>query len=222
MNQQVTATGLTVSAEAPSSLLISNTSATEGFGASVVCQNDTAGAAELEYFVPVTYADACASWYQLTTDGAIDVGESGALNTESNRVTDGGPAANFTGLSTIYTSSTSVFHETVWLKAEGENSVNVAATAAWDGDTPTAAIAGALHVVFVVDGAVAATIDMTTPAGQNNVTLATLTNASGAKQVDIYYFLSGNDADCKNSNITADATISIKLTFAEAVTGGEG
>ena len=71
-------------------------------------------------------------------------------------------------------------------------------------------------VVFVVGGKVVSTIDMGSTLTTDS--LATLTANAAGTQIEIYYFLSGNDTDCKNANISADAKMSIKITFnAESV-----
>ena len=217
MNETVTATGMSVTASAPTSLLISNTSATSGFGSTVALKNDVTDAAT--EFVPVAYSGKCASWYKLTDAAMATVNEAGKM-VGVTAVADGEADTNFTntkiGEAAVYESAaTYVYHDKIWLKVEGENvSKSVKVKAEYATGTTTEAIKGAMHIVFVVDGEIAATIDMsnaTTPAA-----IATLTANADGKLVDVYYFLSGNDDDCKNSNIKADALMSVNLTFSTA------
>ena len=217
MNTEVTATGMSVTAQAPTSLLISNTSATEDFGSTVALANDVT--TPDEKFVPVAYAGVCASFYKLTADAMKKVNENGRIVGFTEKA-DGDTASNFSGaeISTgvpAYTDGgKSVYHDQVWLKVEGQKNQTVTATVKYTG-SPSAEIKAAMHVVFVIDGAVAATCDMggDSGSGVTTATLATLTANAAGKSVDIYYFLSGNDTDCKNSNITADATLNIDITF---------
>ena len=218
MNTEVTATGMSVTAQAPTSLLISNTSATAGFGSSVALANDVTTPDSA--FVPVAYAGACTGFYKLTSAAMAKVNENGrVVAADFSEVADGSAALSFTnaeissGVAAYADGGKSVYHDTVWLKVEGEKNQVVTATVAYTG-TPSEVIKGAMHVVFVIGGAVAAECDM----GGNPVTtstLATLTanDEDGGTQVDIYYFLSGNDTDCKNVNITQNTTLSIDITF---------
>lgn len=217
MNTEVTATGMSVTAQAPTSLLISNTSASAGFGSSVTLANDVATPDSA--FVPVAYAGACTGFYKLTTDAMKTVNENGAVAV-ALQVADGSAASAFTGkevdtdVAAYADGGKSVYHDTVWLKVEGEKNQVVTATAAYTG-SPSENIKAAMHVVFVIGGAVVATCDMggDSGSGVTTSTLATLTANAAATQVEIYYFLSGNDTDCKNSNITTDTTLNIDITF---------
>ncbi|MGI6716577.1 MAG: hypothetical protein ACOX3X_05195 [Eubacteriales bacterium] len=223
MNTQVTATGMSVTAKAPTSLLISKTSATEGFGSTVALTNLTPEPAD--YFVPVAYAGKAESWYKLNELGMADINQLGRPTTFT-MVTDGADSSEFNnahvgGQSVYEPAPKHVFHSTVWLKVDGELSKNVKASVEYIDDTTAEKIKDAMHVVFVVGGSVVATVDMggTLTTGE----LATLAANADGTQVDIYYFLSGNDPDCMNQNMTQDATMSITITFtAYDVTSGEG
>lgn len=224
MNTTVTATGMQVKVKAPTSLLISNTNATEGFGSTVALTNDTASAAT--EFAPVAYSGEAESWYKLTAEAMANIDQDGRA-VGFTEVQDGQPVDSFTDAKVdtkdVYEDgSKHVFHDTVWLKVEGENDQKVTATLKYI-TPPADEIKSAMHVVFVVGSEVKATVDM----GEETLTtdeLASLTANAAATQIDIYYFLSGNDDDCKNTNISEDATMSIDITFnASGVTsGGEG
>lgn len=221
MNTTVTATGMQVTANAPTSLLISTTNATTDFGSTVALENDTEDAATM--FSPVAYAGIAASWYQLTAKGMADIDENGRAN-NFTEVSDGAETSAFIsekiGTDAVYTgANTMVYHDQIWLKVEGENSQTVTATAAYvSNPTVTDKIKDAMHVVFVINGAVVDTINMGgTDQKLTTKTLTTLTaNAENGTLVDIYYFLSGNDTDCMNKNIAQDDTMSIDLTFTAA------
>lgn len=217
MNTEVTATGMSVTAQAPTSLLISNTNASTGFGSSVTLANDVATPDAA--FVPVAYAGACTGFYKLTSEAMKKVNENGRV-ADFSEVADGSAASAFTSAeiatdtAAYADGSKSVYHDQVWLKVEGEKNQVVTATAQYT-NSPSETIKAAMHVVFVINGAVVATCDMggDSGSGVTTSTLATLTANAAATQVDIYYFLSGNDTDCKNSNITADALLNIDITF---------
>lgn len=233
MNTTVTATGMQVTVKAPTSLLISNTSATAGFGSTVNLSNDIKDASST--FAPVAYADVPSvgtytddkttsdSWYKLTSDAMAFVNEQGrVVITGFDELDDGSPADSFTSekfgegedAKNIYEAAgTHIFHDQVWLKIEGEESKDITATLAYTSE-PSDTIKNAMHVVFVIDGAIKATVDMGTPGSLTTGVLASLiANEPEGTLVDIYYFLSGNDPDCKNMNISADATMSIDITF---------
>lgn len=214
MNSTVNATGMQIACSAPTSLLISTVSATSTFRSSASLENDvTTPDAK---FSPVAYAGACASFYKITDAAMAHITEDGRGDSGFTEIADGQAADKFTTAKVDSTEaayadgSKSVFHDTVWLKVEGKDDKAVICTVAY-ANAPATDIKDAMHVVFVVDGAVKSTIDM----GGTKVTssLATLTANAAGTQVDIYYFLSGNDTDCKNSNISQDDTLSITLTF---------
>ena len=218
MNTEVTATGMSVTAQAPTSLLISNTSATTGFGSSVTLENSNTSAPST--FVPVAYDTVGAKFYALSDKAMSKVNQAGrVISNNFTEVSDGSAASAFTSAAIdaagdAYVESLCFYHDQIWLKVEGQKNQTVTATAKYT-NSPTSAIKGAMHVVFVIGGSVVATCDMggDTGTGVTTSTLATLTANDDATLVDIYYFLSGNDTDCKNSNITADATLNIDITF---------
>ena len=215
MNTTVTATGMSVTAEAPTSLLISKTSATAGFGSTVALTNANNEAPTT--FSPVSYAGVCTKWYGLTADAKALVNENGVMQGVT-AVTDGANEESFSDLKInsdkpVYEISKAFYHATVWLKVDGKENKDVKATLAYETGTTSDSIKNAMHVVFVVGGKVVSTIDMGDNSALITANLATLTANADGTQIDIYYFLSGNDIDCKNANISADATMSIKITF---------
>ena len=136
----------------------------------------------------------------------------GAAATEFAATFDHDNNAQTAAVAVYETASTHVYHDIIWLKLEGDQTETkqVTVSAAYTAQ-PTDAIKNAMHIVFVVSGNVVGTIDMGTT---STPVITTLTpNAESGTQVDIYYFLSGNDTDCKNVNITADATMSVDLSF---------
>ena len=220
MNTTVTATGMSVTAEAPTSLLISTTSATTGFGSTVTLENANTDAPEK--FSPVSYAGVCAKWYGLTSDAMALVDENGVMQGVT-AVTDGAAESEFTDSKTtdnklVYSVSNAFYHDIVWLKVDGKDKKAVKATLAYEDGTTANTIKNAMHVVFVVGGKVVSTIDMGNNDALTTGKLADLEANAAGTQIDIYYFLSGTDTDCKNANISADSTMSIKITFnAESV-----
>ena len=214
MNTTVTATGMSISASAPTSLLISTISATSTFRSSAVLANDvTTPDAK---FAPVAYAGACESFYKISDDAMAHINEAGRTDGGFTEIADGQPATSFTNAKVDSTKdvyvdgSKSVFHDTVWLKVEGKDNKDVICTVAY-ANAPATNIKDAMHVVFVVGGVVKSTIDM--GGTKETTSLATLTANADGTPIDIYYFLSGNDTDCKNSSISQDDTLSITLTF---------
>ena len=222
MNTTVTATGMSVTAEAPTSLLISTKSATDGFGSTATLENSNDSASAK--FSPVSYSGVCNKWFGLTSEAMTLVNEKGKLQGVT-AVDDGSAETAFTSLKfntdkAVYKESHDFYHDTVWLKVDGKENKDVKATLAYETDTTANTIKNAMHVVFVVGGNVVSTIDMGgEDAALTTVNLATLTANAAGTQIEIYYFLSGNDDDCKNANISADATMSIKITF-DAVSVG--
>ena len=205
MNKSVTATGMSVTADAPESLLISATSATTGFGSTVALSSDTTVATQI---VPSTdtHTGATYTFYKLTDLAMKSVNEAGALT---------GAAGTADVTDNDYYDETVVdyFKDSVWLKLEGATGTkSLKVSVAYVSD-PGQTVKTAMHILFVnpTDGAIVLDYDMTN-AGTAQA-LTTLTSGEAATAYDVYYFLDGADAECKNTNLTADTTMSIKLTF---------
>ena len=205
MNTSVTATGMSVTATAPTSLLISTTSATAGFGSTVALSSDTSVAGSV---VPVTdtHSGTTYTFYKLTSAAQATVNENGALT---------GAAASAEVTENDYYTATSVdyFKDSVWLKLEGATGTKqLKVSAAYTAD-PDQLVKTAMHILFVnpADGTIALDYDMTNESTASN--LAILTAGAAATAYDIYYFLDGADAECKNVNLTANTAMSVTLTF---------
>ena len=215
MNTQVTATDINVTADAPESLMISTTSASTGFGATVALSNANA----ITQIAPVTpyqkdkttlnVVDGVQKFFKLTDAATPGVNENGALGGES--------AGADVAENTYYTDATTsdVFNDKVWIKLEGtttQKQLKVAAT--WTTE-PSEAIKGAFHVLFTdKDGNKLLDLDMTNAGTATDLTQ--ITGGASATEINIYVYLYGGDEDCKNADITADAVASIKLTFTYA------
>ncbi len=232
MNNSVTATGMSVTATAPSSLLISTTSATAGFGSTVTLENFNRSAPSAG-FSPAAYAiadDATSgakpsAWYELTSAGAALVNETGAFNNSINKIDDGSESSAFsqaetsaTGGTAMYQPSNSYYTDTVWLKMEGDEDKDIKATVTVDSSVASEGIVDAMHVLFVVSDEVVADLDLGSATNGSLETTEKIVSLAknatgGGTQVDIYYYLSGNDTDCKNSVLPADKTLSVTITF---------
>ena len=216
MNSTVSATGMNVTVSAPTSLLISKTNATEGFGATVALDSNLAADAVI---TASSYADYATTWYKLTDKAMKKVNENGRI-ADFSEVADGSTAASFTnakiGTDNVYVATTAdYFYDEIWLKLEGDETPDakfVSVSAAYSTQTD-AAIKNAMHIIFVVGNAVVGTIDMGDAEPKASDIVELTPNASEGTLVKVYYFLSGNDTDCKNVNIKADTELSVDLTF---------
>ena len=223
MNTQVTATNISLTAKAPSSLTISTTSATQDFGSTVTLTN--VNTINPEGVSPVTpyakdgallYANRTQSFYKLTAEGAASVNENGALTGAASN------AAVAPGTYYADATNTDVFYDTLWIKYDGAAGaqVQLQVAATWT-NVPADAIKGAFHILFTDEtGALLLDLDMTVM--ENNATDATNTfvdlgdlelTSGAAKQINVYFYLYGTDEHCKNTNIKAAVTAGVTLTF---------
>lgn len=214
MNTQVTATGMSVTASAPKSLLIS-TSESTGFGNTVALASDTSVA---DTIVPSHY-NTKMLFAKLNGSGTALVDQAGATtgaaDTEMNAFIDGSDATFPTGQTYIEQTQVDYFKDDIYLKYEGESGdASITLSVAY-ANTPTDAVKTAMHVV-VVDAAGAKVLDYDMSEAGTAKSLATLTANAAATKYTVYYFLDGEDAECKNSNITTNNTIDVTLTFAIA------
>ena len=231
MNTTVTATGMEATAAAPSSLLISVTSDTSNFGSTVALQNEKniANSIKPTYFNKDTATENpkwAYNFYKLTDSASASVDENGNLTGDH-------ASAPFSNPATYTKTEEDHFQDEVWLKLEGksvEAGKNYVLTfKAIYTDEPSETIKNAMHILIVnkKDGNIVCDYDMSS--SKTQVKLYVDANATGAKEnftikasngstldvknLAIYYFLSGNDRDCKNTNISSDTQLSVTLTF---------
>lgn len=213
MNTQVTATDMVLTADAPESLLISNTSATTGYGATVRLESDPAVADVIEPITPFkndgTYQQ---QFYKLTPAGKQLVGLDGQI--------PGNPdvTSNSYELSSTVDGKNNYFHDQIWLKLESSDTKTITVTAAKVSGT-SEKIQDAFHVLIVLSetNTVLADIDMGESEGvETPVTLTGFSlngQATEGTALDVYFYLEGRDGDCTNANIRADADMNVTLTF---------
>lgn len=218
MNNSVTATGLTVTASAPTSLMISVTNATTGFSSVVSLSNDNP---DVSNVLPVTpykqdgstlnVVSGAQKFFKLTPEAAATVNESGAVSSEI--------AAAPVEAGTYYTDATTsdVFADKLWIKLEGAGTANenvqkqlqVAAT--WVQE-PSESIKTAIHILFTdKDGNKLLDMDMSNPAAANLCKIQSA--AAEGTQINVYAYIYGNDSECRNANISTAIAANITLTF---------
>ena len=213
MNTSVTATGMSVKAQAPTSLLISKTSAAEGFASTVELSSDTTVADKIvpsHYNTKMLFAKLTDAGMKLVDQSGADTGDAAIEMAEFIA----GDATTFpTGQTYIASTVEDYYSDVVWIKYEGETgTANITLQVDYTA-SGTDKINEAMHVVLVAaDGTVALDYDMSEAGSAKE--LVTLTANAAATQYTVYYFLDGEDAQCKNSNILADNTLSVTLTFA--------
>ncbi|MCQ2801676.1 MAG: hypothetical protein MJ222_03415 [Bacilli bacterium] len=209
-NKTVTATGMNLQAKADSSLLISN--AVDGtYSNTVLLENDVASANTYLNPVEETFSEGAYTFKKLTEEGKAFVDDAGVFHApESKTIAD-------------YLEATAVdnYHDSVWLKfeasvAEGGAAptqvVNVAATMSSEG---TEEIYKAFHVVLVNTASKAVIEDFTFSSlgtkvsGTGSITLT----ANTPSQVEVYGYLEGDNAACKNSNAINGAAYTVNLEF---------
>ena len=231
MNTEVTATGMQATAAASSSLLISVSGADEGFGSTVQLQNEKTMASSITptYFNKDTVTgtpDWIYNFYKLTSSASASVNEKGEL-------TGTHASAAFSDTKTYVETGVDHFQDEVWLKLEGKSVeagknyvLNFKANYT---DEPSQAIKNAMHILIVdkTNGnivldydmgssnakPVALSVDATAGTKQNFTIAASNGSTLDVKNLAIYYFLSGKDSDCKNTNISSDTKLSVTLTF---------
>ena len=209
MNTQVTATGISVTAQAPKTLLISNNST--DFGATVALTNSNDDFKD--EISPVTaYTDSSKTallagnaFYKLTSKSLASVNSAGALT---------GDAASAPVADNDYydvATTTDVYKAQLWLKVEGTNATQTLQVqpSFVDGST-TEEIKKAFHVLFVFEGGTFVDFDMSTATA---IDLCDIVGNAAATKVTVFVYLDGTDSDCKNANITAKAIANITLTF---------
>ncbi len=209
MNEEVTATGISVTAQAPSSSLLISQSQNTGYVSTIVLRNentsltgDIVPAADLNN-------DGTISFYKLNIAGeALVDGDDGSF---SVKVGDD-------GYEDYFVESNDYFKETFYLKldaAQSAESESVSVTATWVDGTTSEVIRDAIHVLLVVDGEV---VELDMGAAETSDGVTSVTNelaeiGATAKMVTVYVFLDGEDTDCVNKNITTQLVANIDLAF---------
>jgi hypothetical protein len=208
MNTQVTASGMEVTAKAPASLLIS----TDGtnFGATAVL-SDT----EVAEKISPTYYNKKYLFAKLNDNGMALVNQDGKLTgaAEAELISFKNSETFPAGTTCIVATDADYFKDELWLKYDGEEgTVSIKVRADFTDNSSALAIKNAMHVLLVPDED-AGVVDIDMSDGSTGATLTTLTANADAKKYVVYYFLDGEDPDCKNTNITGDAILSVELTF---------
>lgn len=211
-NKTVTATGMNLQAKADSSLLISN--AVDGtYSNTTLLENDVASANTYLNPVEETFSEGAYTFKKLTEQGKAYVKDDGTF---AYTGTDGKTIDDF-----LEATAVDNYHDSVWLKfeaplAEGGTAptqvVNVAATMSSEGNEE---IYKAFHVVLVNTASKAVIEDFTFSSlgtkvsGTGSITLT----ANTPSQVEVYGYLEGDNAACKNSNAINGAAYTVNLEF---------
>lgn len=196
MNNQVTATGMQVTATALTSLLISTTNANEGFAASATFEADNDMTLTI---VPVTQTAAEANTFnKLTTDGMKMVNPDGTLS----------------GTATYESTGTDFFHDKFWLSVDDDTVgtvVNYSFQVASTAETPDE-IYKAMRVGFW-DGETMKVVEVSELETEYTGELYITTATNQVSAWEIYVWYEGTDSDCKNANAVNGDAFSIELTF---------
>ena len=211
MNTQVTATGLQVTAKAPSASLLISQDDDTGFGSTIALANESVDMTADSKINPVTDDNTHKEFFELTPAGMALVNEAGKLVAPA-----GGnlPAVVDNEWYDVAT-TTDVYKDTFYLKLDDASgaSKKIRLTAAYNGVTDTA-IKSAFHIIVFVNGVYVDEMDM----GDATIEIAELCTLSGgegvrATEITIYAFLDGNDDQCMNANMSTEFTAKIDLTF---------
>lgn len=207
MNTKVTATGLSLTVEAPTaSLLISQNDST-GFGSTIALANHNDNMTSSEdgepYTIdPVTDDTSNKKFYKLTADGMALVDQAGTV---SNKELTNEKYY-------IEATTTDVYIDTFYLKLDDASKAqkDIYLTAKYADGVATTAIKSAFHIIVFVGDTRVGEFDMGNATNKIDK-LCTLTGNAAATAVTIYAFLDGEDPQCMNSNISTDFTATINL-----------
>lgn len=215
MNNQVTATGLDVTVTVPSSLSISVTNESEGFIASVALENASFMG---ETIMPSVYSPAPnetkeLDFFVLTDAAMATVNENGVLG-EIPYSTDSKEDINEND---YYTATLQdYFKDTMWLRYDGTSStkLDLNVKVEWDSAVVDESIKNAFHIVFIDEnGDVLTDYDMSDAGSAQTLNLTLTSGAPAGTKVTAYGFISGSDENCKNSAISSNTTLKVKITF---------
>jgi hypothetical protein len=217
MNNQVTATGLDVTVTVPSSLSISVTNESEGFIASVALENDSSMG---ETIMPTVYGKNPIElnkldFFVLTVAAMATVNENGILGKIPGSSHDKDVIAE----NDYYTlTETDYFKDVMWLRYDGTEHETLALNVKieWENaEDVNDDIKNAFHILLIGEnGDVLVDYDMSHAATPMSLEGFILTSgAEKGKKITAYGFISGSDEDCKNSAISSNTTLKVKITF---------
>lgn len=212
-NTSVTATGANVTAQTPTTILISKTDETTGFGSTIAMDNESDMASNGKvYPVHWTGDTKVAEMLKLTPDGTASVNEAG-------KRTGTHADAAFAENGTFTATTVDYFLETFWLSYQGptaNTSTNLSVKVEW-ANTPTTVLAGAVHAVFVdANGTIIVDYDMTDAGNEKD--FVTLPNSTTGTEYKVYLIVDGEDDQCYNAAASAEEVFQVTITFAEKAT----
>lgn len=215
MNGVVKATDMQVTASVPSSLQISITNESEGFIADVVLVNESSMGATIMPSVYGTTANALdeRDFFKLTVAAMETVNENGVLGT----IPGSSDSKEVLTENDYYTATVKdYFKDTMWLRYDGTESetVDLNVKIEWDNTDVDDVIKNAFHIVFIdKDGTVLIDYDMSEADSTKALGLTLTSGAGTGTKVTAYGYLAGSDPQCKNSAISVDDTMKVKITF---------
>jgi hypothetical protein len=215
MNNQVTATGLDVTVTVPSSLSISVTNESEGFIADVVLVNESSMGATIMPSVYGTTANTSKEldFFVLTPAAMATVNENGILG----EIPDSDASKEVITENDYYIpTETDYFKDVMWLRYDGTESetVDLNVKIEWDNTDVDDVIKNAFHIVFIdKDGTVLIDYDMSEADSTKALGLTLTSGAGTGTKVTAYGYLAGSDPQCKNSAISSNTTLKVKITF---------
>lgn len=206
---------LTVSV--PSSLSISVTNESEGFIASVALENDSLMGKTI---MPTVYGKNPngfneRDFFVLTEAAMATVNENGFLGTIPGS-TDSKEDIEANDYYTL--TETDYFKDVMWLRYDGTEHETLALNVKieWENaEDVDDDIKNAFHILLIDEnGDVLVDYDMSYAATPMSLAVFILTSgaATGTK-ITAYGFISGSDEDCKNSAISSNTTLKVKITF---------
>ncbi|MGI6716576.1 MAG: hypothetical protein ACOX3X_05190 [Eubacteriales bacterium] len=217
LNGSVTATGMEVTVSVPSSLSISVTNESEGFIASVALENDSSMD---EPIMPTVYGKNPngfneRDFFVLTEDAMATVNENGILG----EIPDSSGSIEDISENEYYTlTETDYFKDVMWLRYDGTEHETLALNVKieWENaEDVNDDIKNAFHILLIGEnGNVLVDYDMSNAATPMSLEGFILTSgAETGTKITAYGFISGSDEDCKNSAISSNTTLKVKITF---------
>lgn len=215
MNTKVTATGMEVTVSVPSSLSISVINEYEGFIATAVLENASAMG---ETIMPSVYGTNPNTSYErdffiLTAAAMATVNENGILGTIPGSTHDKEVIAE----NDYYTATDKdYFKDTVWIRYDGteHETVDLNVKIEWDTTDVDTDIKNAFHIPLIYEnGDVMIDYDMSDADSAKPLGLTLTSGAETGTKVTAYGYLCGSDPQCKNSAITVDSTLKVRITF---------
>jgi hypothetical protein len=214
MNNQVTATGLDVTVSVPSSLSISVTNESVGFIASVALENDLLG----ETIMPTVYGKNPngfneRDFFVLTEAAMATVNENGILGT-----IPGSTGKEVIAENDYYTKTEKdYFKDVMWLRYDGTEYETLALNVKieWENaEDMDDDIKNAFHILLIdKNGNVLVDYDMSDAGSAQTLNLTLTSGVATGTKITAYGFISGSDEDCKNSAISSNTTLKVKITF---------